>query len=67
MADPVDRSDQETEAFLATAKAKREKEGPKATGRCLCCNAQLAPGLRWCDKLCQEDWEIDEKQKAKGV
>lgn len=66
MADPADRADQEAEAHLNRAREYRRPEGPKATGKCLCCSAALPPGMRWCDKLCQEDWEMDEKFKAIG-
>ena len=66
MADPVDRSDQESEAFLTAAMSKRRKEGPVANGKCFCCGAALAHGLRWCDRLCREDWELDESIKERG-
>lgn len=35
--------------------ASRKPEGPKATGHCLYCNAELAEG-RWCDHDCETDW-----------
>lgn len=29
----------------------------KATGKCLNCGYQVAPGHRWCDADCREDWQ----------
>ncbi len=38
------------------ALALRKPEGPAATGACLCCEAPLPLGLRWCNAECRDDW-----------
>jgi len=68
MADPADNADKEVEAGLALARSRRKPEGPEAKGKCLCCNSPLPLGIRWCDKSCQEDWELDQQaaERMKG-
>jgi len=66
MADTADIADiQNTKALEADIKYRRRPDGPKATGKCLYCNCALTPGVRWCDKGCQEDWETEQAAKSR--
>ena len=39
-----------------------------ATGHCLCCNAELKNGKRWCDEWCRDEWQIEqEARKRHGI
>ena len=67
MADIADRADMQNEAFFAAnLKNSRKPEGPAANGHCLYCNSDLPYGLRWCDKACQGDWELEEAAKMRN-
>ena len=55
--DEADRASQEVEYFRTEAQRQRKPEGPRYTGRCANCDAPVAPGLRWCDALCRDEWE----------
>lgn len=59
--DEADRANQEVERNLAQALRQRRPGGPTATGRCLCCDSLLAPGLRWCDSICRDEWEEENR------
>lgn len=62
MADPVDRANDQADEMREAqiAQARRPTRGPVATGRCLFCDSLLAPGLRWCDAACRDDWENEQ-------
>ena len=48
-------------------KARRAKP-ILATGHCLCCNAELKDGKRWCDEWCRDDWQLEqEAAKRHGI
>ena len=39
-----------------------------ATGHCLCCNAELKNGKRWCDEWCRDEWQLEqEARKRYGI
>lgn len=39
-----------------------------ATGHCLCCNAELKNGKRWCDEWCRDEWQLEqEAMKRHGI
>jgi hypothetical protein len=57
MADIVDKADEQNEAYLRSVLARRLPGAPAATGRCLNCEEPLAPGVRWCDIVCRDDWQ----------
>ena len=39
-----------------------------ATGHCLCCNAELKDGKRWCDEWCRDEWQLEqEARKRHGI
>lgn len=39
-----------------------------ATGHCLCCNAELKNGKRWCDEWCRDEWQLEqEARKRHGI
>lgn len=42
---------------LHNLEVSKKKNGPKATGRCLNCDAPLSDDHRWCDLNCRDDWE----------
>ena len=60
MADAADLASIQNEIAEAALLQVRKPAGPKSAGHCLYCKGQLAPGLRWCDKNCEEDWEVEE-------
>jgi hypothetical protein len=66
IADPLDRAAAETESFIAAATSFRKPEGPVANGACHNCGAPLAPGLRWCDRACCQDWEKDQELERRA-
>ena len=48
-------------------RAKRAKP-ILATGHCLCCNAELKNGKRWCDEWCRDEWQLEqEARKRHGI
>jgi hypothetical protein len=50
--------EREASGFLAQRKPEPVGTGPQfANGRCWCCQAIVARGLRWCDSICRDDWE----------
>lgn len=66
MADPVDLADLQNEAAVKAELAYRKPVGPRPTGHCLFCYSALPPGVRWCDKGCQEDWEAEQAAKTRN-
>ena len=39
-----------------------------ATGHCLCCNAELKNGKRWCDEWCRDEWQLEQEAiKRHGI
>jgi hypothetical protein len=61
MADFADLGAAREEMGRALALKLRAPEGPPATGFCLCCDAPLCGGLRWCDADCRDDWQVANK------
>ena len=65
MSDFADRAAETAEQLDALHLQERRPEGPPATGRCLWCEAPLAPFApphhavprRWCDADCRDAWE----------
>ena len=49
------------EHFRDVALRQRKPEGPKSTGHCLFCNAELEHGRRWCDAECREMWGLEQR------
>ena len=55
--DAIDQAQDEIEvAILESLSKRRADPEAKATGRCLNCDAPVAPGLRWCDAECRDEW-----------
>lgn len=62
MSDLVDQGTAAAELFLTAAlTAQRRLHLPAADGRCHNCEAVVPPGVRWCDRDCQTDWEKHER------
>jgi len=57
VADIIDEAHEREEELRAKALERREPEGPPAVGACYNCSEPLAPGQRWCDADCRDDWE----------
>jgi hypothetical protein len=55
--DDTDRATEREENARADALRERKPAGPEATGQCLNCERPLAPGLRWCDSECRDEWQ----------
>ncbi len=68
MADPVDRANDQADEMLEAqiAQARRPTRGPVATGRCLFCDSLVAPGLRWCDSACAQDYQYEQEALARN-
>lgn len=63
-ADLIDQANEAAEIFNRSALSQRRPEGPAVTGYCFNCDAMLAPGLRWCDASCRDDWEKQRRAVA---
>ncbi|GHU08344.1 hypothetical protein AGMMS50225_06810 [Betaproteobacteria bacterium] len=64
--DIVDQTQARDEKMGLTLTPK--PEAPAATGHCLFCGEPVAPGLRWCDVACRDDWEfLDAQLRARGL
>ncbi len=65
--DQFDRAEEleEKSRVIAIEQALENKTIIRAIGRCLCCDEPLAPGLRWCDKECRDDWQSEQDRKAR--
>lgn len=58
MADEADIAERETSRLLELQLTVRKPEGPRATGRCLNCDAgPLKADHRWCNAECRDEWE----------
>lgn len=58
MSDDADRaSESEALHFQAALHNARRPTGPQAVGRCLSCDEDLEPPLRWCSVDCRDEWE----------
>lgn len=57
MADIVDLSDEQNEAYLKAVLSRRKQGAPDPTGACLNCLEPVEKGLRWCNKDCLTDYE----------
>ena len=59
MTDIVDEANELAEHAVETAiqNARQAQPTVKATGKCLNCGYQVAPGHRWCDADFREDWQ----------
>lgn len=67
--DDIDRASEREQELTREALSKRMPEGPKITGLCHQCGAELyvnwmmsggvlkPDGRRWCDSQCRDDWE----------
>lgn len=62
MPDIADDANERTEAYLDTAVRERKPEGPAAIGECLACTAPLSPPRRWCDGLCRDEWQREQRR-----
>lgn len=62
--DIIDQGNEAAEIFRRSALSQKRPEGPAATGYCLNCEAHLAPGQRWCDAGCRDDWEKQQRAAA---
>lgn len=62
MADEIDRANEINERVLQAQLAHREYV-PEPTGRCLHCDEKVAPGARFCDVGCRDDWEMERRQR----
>lgn len=58
MADEADFANDPQEQLLALQLQVRQPEGPAPTGYCLNCGEKLAPGARWCDVDCRNDYTL---------
>jgi hypothetical protein len=75
-ADPYDRASAVSDMYLAIAlsEARGPVQAPSATGECLFCGEPLAPGLRWCPVLpdenpehgCMQSWAREQERKRKA-
>lgn len=55
--DEADRAQVEIEhAMLGRMALARRRTIVPPTGECLNCGESLAPGVRWCDAGCRDDW-----------
>lgn len=57
MTDIADAADAAIDAEMRDALSHKRPQGPEPCGACHFCGQDLAPGLRWCDAECREDWE----------
>lgn len=62
--DIIDQGNEAAETFRRSALSLRKQEAPAATGFCFNCEARLAPGLRWCDVACRDDWQSAQPKLA---
>lgn len=56
-ADPIDVSADMAE-FLLEQKLMERKPVPESKGHCLNCKEPLAPGVKFCDADCRDDWQL---------
>lgn len=57
MADYCDHASRYTETLTELVYLRyRKRTGPKATGKCLCCDHPLPAGRRWCDAWCRDEY-----------
>ncbi len=63
--DQSDRASAMEELRRRAALEARKPEAGAATGYCFNCDARLAPGLRWCDVHCRDDWERAQRSSPK--
>jgi len=54
--DEADKAERQEEMARQAALIVRRRVGPKYTGYCLNCGAELERPYRWCDGDCREDW-----------
>lgn len=59
--DEIDHLNARDERLMEALVAVRKPEGPKPTGRCLCCDDPLPLERRWCDADCRDDYEKQER------
>lgn len=55
--DEIDRANEQAEHFRRVAERVRKPKGPKGTGFCLNCGADVATSRRWCDQDCRDEYE----------
>ncbi len=58
----LDRAAEHAEHFLQVSLLNRKPSGPVANGFCHYCSSPTAPGLRWCDALCRDDYEKEQRR-----
>ncbi len=63
--DVVDRAQQEIDFSVEHRPAKDTRPEAEETGFCLYCGEPVPNGHRWCSKECHEDWEREQKIKAR--
>ena len=54
--DDADRAQEAMEVLDAARSRTVHAAEAEATGFCLWCDARMAPGQRWCDSGCRDDW-----------
>ena len=57
MSDQIDEAGDQAEFMLETALKNKKDPGPAPCGFCYNCQSSIAPGERWCDSDCRQDWE----------
>lgn len=68
-ADMIDQaSENESKERERLIERARRAKPILATGHCLCCNAELKNGKRWCDEWCRDEWQLEqEARKRHGI
>lgn len=62
MSDSIDDANDTAELHLTAALASKKPSGPQPMGKCHYCDEPLTdPAARWCDALCRDDWEYEQK------
>lgn len=56
MADIADKAQAQEEMTRQLELIVKRREGPKWTGYCMNCGADVERPYRWCDGDCREDW-----------
>lgn len=61
--DEADRADQEVTMGIAESMRRKKSVGPAPCGACYFCGEDVGPDQRWCNKDCQDDWELEQRRK----
>lgn len=65
--DDLDRAQDHMEREEAMRRKYQEQRKPEveATGYCLHCGVEVGVVARWCDAICRDGWEDDQKRKRR--